>query len=144
VKKTVKNTTRHLVYRRLQELRQSRRCAPHCHLVKDFAIVTVKDAECRLAQAHRFFEHRVKDRGEVTGRGIDHAQNFSGRGLLLQSLVALDKRFKETPPQIRVGPLQIGYRVIYRRGQLLIPSGRASSHLVTICGMGPPRPSLAR
>jgi hypothetical protein len=45
--------------------------------------------ECRLAQSHRLFEHRVENRGEVAGRRIDDAQYFGGRGLLFQGFARL-------------------------------------------------------
>ena len=46
-------------------------------------------AKTRLAQPHRFFQHRVEHRGEVAGRGIDDLQHLGGRGLLLQGFARL-------------------------------------------------------
>src|ERR1700746_532962 len=47
------------------------------------------EAEGRSAEPHRLFKHRIKDRGEVTGRGIDHLKHLGGGGLLLQSFARL-------------------------------------------------------
>src|SRR6516165_9240272 len=43
----------------------------------------------RLAKPHYLCEHRVEHGSEVTGRGVDDAQDLGGRGLLLQRLVTL-------------------------------------------------------
>jgi len=53
------------------------------------AIPSEKQTECRTAKAGRLFQHRIEDRREVAGRGIDDLQYLGGRGLLLQGLARL-------------------------------------------------------
>jgi uncharacterized protein (TIGR00645 family) len=49
------------------------------------AILQSKDkARVGLADARRLFQHRVEQRGEIAGRGIDGLQHLGGRGLLRQ------------------------------------------------------------
>ena len=43
----------------------------------------------RAAERARLLQHRIKNRLQVAGRGIDDAQNLGGRGLLLQRLARL-------------------------------------------------------
>ena len=81
----------------------------------------------RLTQPHRLFEHRVEHRGEVAGRGIDDLQDLGGRGLPLQCLVALGAALVELPLEFRVDALQIGLRVVDRRGHVLTLSSRGPS-----------------
>ena len=55
------------------------------------------------------FQHCVKHRREVTGRGVDDLQDLSGRGLPLQRLVTLDLalgKFSVTRGKLT---LEIGY-----------------------------------
>ena len=47
------------------------------------AIENPQVAERGFAEMHRLFEHRVENRGEVAGRGIDDLQYLGGCGLLL-------------------------------------------------------------
>jgi hypothetical protein len=46
-------------------------------------------AERRVAYSHSLFEHRIEDRREVAGRGIDDPKHLGGRNLLLQRLARL-------------------------------------------------------
>jgi hypothetical protein len=48
-----------------------------------------KRPEARLAEHQRLFQHLVEYRSEIAGRRIDDLQDFGGRGLPLQCLVAL-------------------------------------------------------
>jgi hypothetical protein len=41
------------------------------------------------AKSVRFFQYRMKNWGNVTGRAVDDAQHFGGRGLLFESLTRL-------------------------------------------------------
>src|SRR5215469_783165 len=47
------------------------------------------EAERRFAQPHSLFDHRVKYRREITGRGVDDLQHLGGSGLLLQGFARL-------------------------------------------------------
>src|SRR5215471_9677685 len=40
----------------------------------------------------RLFQYRIEHRREVAGRRIDHAQDLSGRSLLIQSLAGLGQQ----------------------------------------------------
>jgi hypothetical protein len=50
-------------------------------------------AEGRVAQYERLIEHRIKDGGEIAGRGVDDLQDFSGGSLSGQRLVPLNDAF---------------------------------------------------
>src|SRR5215831_3680144 len=56
------------------------------------AVVQKQASEFGPAERVRFFQDRVKHRGEITGRGIDDLQNFGGRGLPLQGLTRLGQK----------------------------------------------------
>ena len=43
----------------------------------------------RLAQAKRFFQHRVEHRREIAGRSVNDPQYLGRSGLLLQCLAGL-------------------------------------------------------
>src|SRR5262249_42555289 len=60
---------------------------------KALAVSDIHAAEARLTQPKRFLQHCLEYRREVAGRGVDHLQYFSGRGLLLQRLA----RFGQEP-----------------------------------------------
>ena len=45
----------------------------------------------RFAETPSPFQHRIEDRSEVSGRGIDDLQDLGGRGLLLQGLARLSQ-----------------------------------------------------
>src|SRR6266851_4411352 len=79
------------------------------------------------AETVRLLQYRVEHRREFVGRGIDDLQHLRGCSLLRQRVVALGGALVELALQLRVGALQIGYRLVERRGHLLIPSGRGSS-----------------
>ena len=53
------------------------------------AVISQQDAERRLAQAGRLFQHRVEHRAEVAGRGVDDLQYLGSCSLLLQRLARL-------------------------------------------------------
>jgi hypothetical protein len=76
--------------------------------MKVFAIVDDDVPAFRLTQPQGFFEHRIEDRGEIAGRGIDDLQYLCRRGLPLQRLVALGSAFGKLPLQIGYEPLAIG------------------------------------
>src|SRR6516225_6517791 len=61
--------------------------------MEKFAVIGKHVTVSRLAEPDRSLEHRVEDRGEVAGRGIDDLQYLGGRGLLLQGLA----RFGDQP-----------------------------------------------
>ena len=83
----------------------SRRHAPCRSKAKALAVVGSQLAELRAAQPHRLFEHRVENRGEVAGRGIDDLQYLGGRGLLSERLVALGSALGKLALQIGYEPL---------------------------------------
>src|SRR6516164_7705542 len=57
--------------------------------MEKFAVIGKHVTVSRLAEPDRSLEHRVEDRGEVAGRGIDDLQYLGSRGLLLQRLARL-------------------------------------------------------
>jgi hypothetical protein len=69
------------------------------------AVIDDHDAERALAQPYRPFEYRVEHRCEVAQRGIDDLQDFRGRGLLVERLIALGGALVELPSEVRVGAL---------------------------------------
>jgi hypothetical protein len=56
----------------------------------------------------RLVEHRIEDRGEVAGRGVDDLQHLGARGLLLQRLVTLGFALGKLTLQIGYELLRIG------------------------------------
>ena len=60
-----------------------------CGEVKAFSVEGSKQSKRCLAETHRLFEHRVKHRLEMAGRGIDDLQYLGGCGLLSERLVPL-------------------------------------------------------
>jgi hypothetical protein len=44
-----------------------------------------------LAEAHRIFENCVEHTREVAGRRVDDLQDLGSRGLLVESLITLDR-----------------------------------------------------
>jgi len=80
----------------------------------------------------------VRDRQEAETKHVALRQQYAEVRENRERLVALGGALVELPLELCVGAPQIGYRVIDRRGHLLIPSGHASPHLIIICGMGPP------
>jgi hypothetical protein len=94
------------------ELGKRRRHTACANRTELSAVIDDHDAERALAQPHRPFEHRVEHRCEVAGRGINDLQDFRGRGLLVERLIALGGALVELPSEFRVGALQIGYRVV--------------------------------
>src|SRR3990172_2982540 len=54
--------------------------------VDQLAVEAINRAENALAQAHRALSDRVEDRLDVRRRAADHAQDLTGRRLLLQRL----------------------------------------------------------
>src|SRR6516165_472007 len=63
--------------------------APRSAWVKKRPVIGTNNSASRIAETHRLFEHRVKYRREVAGRGIDGLQYFGSPGLLLQCLTRL-------------------------------------------------------
>src|SRR5262245_36959249 len=58
--------------------------------MEKFAVIRKHVTVSRLAEPDRSLEHRVEDRGEVAGGGIDDLQYLGGRGLLFQGFARLD------------------------------------------------------
>ena len=58
--------------------------AASCNRTHLLAVETPQHPECRPAQPHRLFEHRVEHRHQVAGRRIDDLQYLCCRGLLFQ------------------------------------------------------------
>ena len=73
--------------------------------VKGFAIEPPKAAKRGFAEVHRLFQHRIENRRDVAGLGIDDLQDFGGRGLPLQRLVTLGFALAKLT-------LEIGYPLI--------------------------------
>ena len=63
--------------------------AAHGQRMQMLAIVAAQHPKRCPTQPHRLFQHRVEHRRQIAGRGIDHLQHLSGRGLLLQRLPLL-------------------------------------------------------
>src|SRR6476619_7453380 len=59
------------------------------HVVETLAVISQQDTESGPAQVYRFVEHRIEDRHEVAGIGIDYLQHLGGCRLLLQRLPLL-------------------------------------------------------
>src|SRR6516165_4630785 len=57
-----------------------------------FVLVRIDAADRRLAQPYGLLNHRIQNRGEVAGRGIDHLQYLRRRSLLLQRLARLGQQ----------------------------------------------------
>src|SRR3954453_1642450 len=73
-------------WRSCQEVMQCGRNAAPSDAVEILAVISRHQAEGALAQTQRLCEYRLKNRGEVAGRGIDDLQYLRGRGLLFQCL----------------------------------------------------------
>jgi hypothetical protein len=71
------------------EFHERRRRPVHDSSPECAIFVGPKHAEGGLAEASRPIQHRVEDRGEVAGRGIDDLQYLGGRRLLVQGLARL-------------------------------------------------------
>src|SRR5437588_781416 len=65
------------------------RQATRYHGSEFLAIVKLQRAARDAAKCMRFLQDRVEDGGEITRRGIDHAEHLSRRSLLLQRLLRL-------------------------------------------------------
>jgi len=76
------------------------------------AIVNQEMPVRRLAKPYHLCEHRVEHRSEVTGRGVDDAQDLGGRGLLLQRLVTLGFALGKFSLTLGKLTLQIGYELL--------------------------------
>jgi hypothetical protein len=53
------------------------------------AVVGPQGSKSRLGKLRSLFQHRVEDRDEIAGGGIDDLEDFGGGGLLFQSLARL-------------------------------------------------------
>jgi hypothetical protein len=87
-----------------------------------FTVIDPKHADIDLAQAHGTFEHRIENRREVAGRGIDDPHDFGHCGLLSKCLVALPGALVEPLLQLGVGTPKICNFFIEHRGHVLAPS----------------------
>src|SRR6202040_3472118 len=97
------------------------RNAPQSDCVKMLAIIGRQKTECRFAETHRFFEHRVEDRCEVAGRAVDDVQHLGQRRFPRRRRVALGAALVEPSLQLGVGAPKIGGFVIEDPGHLPIP-----------------------
>src|SRR5215471_9391380 len=88
-----------------------------------FAIPDPQEPDGSLAQAQRFFEHRVEHRRESAGRRIDYPQYLGGRGLLLTRFSKFSLTFGKLTLQIGYKLLGIGERAVGRRAHLRTSSG---------------------
>jgi hypothetical protein len=61
-----------------------------------------------VAEARRFFQHRVEHRREVAWRALDDLQYLGGRGLLFQRLVTLGFALGKLTSQISYELLGLG------------------------------------
>jgi hypothetical protein len=61
-----------------------------------------------IAKLERPLKHGVENRREVAGRGIDDLQDFAGRALPSQRLIALGGSLDKLPLQIGDNLLRIG------------------------------------
>src|SRR5215469_10572261 len=91
-------------------------------------------------------EHRIEDRGEVAGRGIDDLQYFGGRGLLLQSLARLgqEPRILHRDDRLRREILQ-QCDLLVSEGHNLVTEGRdrAKKHVILAQGHNQKSPNTA-
>ena len=62
----------------------------------------------------RLFQHRVEHRRQIAGRGVDHLQHLSGRGLLLQRLALLGDQ-----PRVLHRDHRLGGEVLQQRDLLV-------------------------
>lgn len=62
------------------------------------AVIGVQEAKGGAAQSHRLFEHRVEDRGQIAGRGVDDLQYFGDPGFSVQRRVERGFGFSELAP----------------------------------------------
>jgi hypothetical protein len=51
--------------------------------MKIFAVIGLEMTVNCLTEPHRLVQHRVEDRGKITGRGIDDLQYLGSGGLLV-------------------------------------------------------------
>ena len=58
-----------------------------------FSVKTAQYTERGVAQPHPLFQHRIKHRSQIAGRGVDDLKNLGRRGLLFQRLML----FREQP-----------------------------------------------
>src|SRR5215469_9589723 len=101
---------------RFNELRVSAQCYGMSLMALDPPNVPVSG----LAQADRPCQHRIEDRREVAGRGIDNLQDLGHRGLSRQRFIALGCPGVELPPKLGYGLREIELRVVGHR--LRLPS----------------------
>jgi hypothetical protein len=62
----------------------------------------------RLTQPHRLFKHRIEDRGEIAGRGINDLQDLGGSGFSSKRRVALNLAFGERASKVSNDLVRIG------------------------------------
>ena len=77
------------------ELDIGRRYAPSCHGAKALSVIGVQNAKGGVAKPRRLFEHRIENRGQIAGAGIDDLQDLGGRGLLREGFAQLPRRVAE-------------------------------------------------
>src|SRR5262249_40031989 len=84
------------------------RCSTYCDRIEAFDVACPKCPRGRIAKGYCLLNHRLEHWPEVAGRGIDHLQDFIGRGLLSECLVTLGSALVEFAPKIRNHLLRIG------------------------------------
>src|SRR5215472_5919364 len=70
------------------------------HRVRVFPLIRPKDPKSGSAQPQCLPEHCIEHQRQITWRGIDDLQDFGGRGLLGQHLVALESALRELAPEV--------------------------------------------
>src|SRR5215831_13529624 len=63
--------------------------------IDELAVKSVEAAEKSVAQRHGAFDDRIEHRLYIRGRLADDAQNFAGRGLLVERLAHLRMRLRQ-------------------------------------------------
>src|SRR5262245_47873544 len=61
----------------------------HCDGTEPISLANSQGTVRSAAQCVSLLQYRIKDRGEIAGRGIDNAEDLGGRSLLLQCLARL-------------------------------------------------------
>jgi hypothetical protein len=96
--------------------------------VKVLAVVAGYEPEGCLAHSQSLFEDRLEHGRKVARRGVDGFHDFSHRGLLSLTLLALGKGLIEPPLQLSVGTPQFDYFDIERGRHMLTPSAPTGTY----------------
>ena len=114
------------------------------HNMDQLTIKPGHEAERGFAQPQRPFQHRVEDRGEIAGRGVDDAEHLRCGGLLFQGFARLsdqpcvldgdDRLVGERPDQLDLSVGEGGKPGLLGEGMGIPPRHRLSAVLI----IGPP------